>query len=230
MHSNAIDFEGLYTHFAVADGSSAADRAFTRDQIERFDEVVATLARRGSKPRIVHAANSAAALGYPEARDGMVRVGLALYGYLPDAWLSSALEAAGEQLVPALTLRASVVAVRHAELGERPSYRRRRALDRAATIATVPFGYADGYPRRLFDAGAEVLINGTRYPLAGTVTMDMLVVDCGDDVIRPGDEVVLLGRQGDEEITADEWAERAGTISWEILCGIGARVPRILVD
>jgi alanine racemase len=160
----------------------------------------------------------------------MVRVGLALYGYLPDAWLASALEEVGEHLVPALTLRANVVAVRRVEVGERPSYGRRRALESAATIATIPFGYADGYPRRLFDAGAEVLINATRYPLAGVVTMDMLVVDCGDDVIRPGDEVVLLGRQGDQEITADEWAERAGTITWEILCGIGGRVPRILVD
>jgi alanine racemase len=228
--STAIDLEGIYTHFSVADGSSAGDRAFTRDQIERFEEVVASLARRGVEPRIVHAANSAGALGYPEARKGMVRVGLALYGYLPDAWLASALESTGEQLVPALTLRANVVAVRQAGAGERPSYRRSRALESAATIATVPFGYADGYPRRLFDAGAEVLINATRYPLAGTVTMDMLVVDCGNDVIQPGDEAVLLGRQGDEEITADEWAERAGTISWEILCGIGARVPRILVD
>jgi alanine racemase len=228
--STAIDLEGIYTHFSVADGSSAGDRAFTRDQIERFEEVVASLARRGVEPRIVHAANSAGALGYPEARKGMVRVGLALYGYLPDAWLASALETTGEQLVPALTLRANVVAVRQAGAGERPSYRRSRALESAATIATVPFGYADGYPRRLFDAGAEVLINATRYPLAGTVTMDMLVVDCGNDVIQPGDEAVLLGRQGDEEITADEWAERAGTISWEILCGIGARVPRILVD
>jgi alanine racemase len=149
---------------------------------------------------------------------------------LPEAWLASALEETGERLVPALTLRANVVAVRRVEAGERPSYRRRRATQSAATIATVPFGYADGYPRRLFDAGAKVLINGQRYPLAGMVTMDMLVIDCGDDVVRPGDEVVLLGRQGDEEITADEWAERAGTISWEILCGIGARVPRILVD
>ena len=228
--SESIDLEGIYTHLSVADGSSAVDRAFTREQMERFEDVVASLAERGVEPRIVHAANSAGALGYPEARKGMVRVGLALYGHLPDAWLASALEATGEQLVPALTLRANVVAVRRAEVGERPSYRRRRALASAATIATVPFGYADGYPRRLFDAGAEVLINGTRYPLAGMVTMDMLVVDCGDDVIELGEEVILLGRQGDEEITADEWAERAGTVSWEILCGIGARVPRILVD
>jgi alanine racemase len=228
--SEAIDLEGIYTHFSVADGSSAEDRAFTREQIDHFDDVVAALALRGIVPRIVHAANSAGALGYAEARLGMVRIGLSLYGYLPEAWLASALEASGQQLRPALTLRASVVAVRRVGVGERPSYRRRRAVQSIATIATVPFGYADGYPRRLFDAGAEVLINGQRYPLAGMVTMDMLVIDCGDDVVSPGDEVVLLGRQGDEEITADEWAERAGTISWEILCGIGARVPRILVD
>jgi len=228
--SPAIDLEGIYTHFSVADGSSAEDRAFTRDQIAQFDDALATLARRGVEPRIVHAANSAGALGYPEARHTMVRVGLALYGYLPEASLASALEATGERLEPAMSLRARVVAVRRAEAGERPSYRRRRALEGVATIATVPFGYADGYPRRLFDAGAEVLINGKRYPLAGVVTMDMLVIDCGDDSVKPGDEVVLLGRQGDEEITADEWAMRAGTISWEILCGIGARVPRILVD
>jgi alanine racemase len=228
--SAAIDLEGIYTHFSVADGSSAEDRAFTREQIARFDDVLVALAQRGIEPRIVHAANSAGALGYPEARRGMVRIGLALYGYLPEAWLASALEDHGERLEPALTLRADVVAVRRVEVGERPSYRRRRAVDRISTIATVPFGYADGYPRRLFDAGAEVLINGQSYPLAGMVTMDMLVVDCGDDAVKPGDEVVLLGRQGDGQITADEWAARAGTISCEILCGIGARVPRILVD
>ncbi len=96
-------------------------------------------------------------------------------------------------------------------------------------VATVPFGYADGYPRRLFDAGAEVLIRGRRFPLAGAVTMDQLLVDCGDDEVRPGDEVVLLGRQGGEVVSAEEWAARAGTISWEILCGVGARVPRAVV-
>jgi alanine racemase len=103
-------------------------------------------------------------------------------------------------------------------------------LAKDSNIVTVPFGYADGYPRRLFEAGAEVLINGRRYPLAGTVTMDQLLVDVGDDEVVVGDEVVLLGRQGDERISADEWARRAGTISWEVLCGVGARVPRVLVD
>ena len=228
--SPAIDLEGIYTHFSVADGSSADDRNFTRAQIDRFDEIVSALAIRGISLRTVHAANSAGALGYPEARYGMVRIGLALYGYLPEGWLSSALEEPGLRLEPALTLRARVVAVRRVAAGERPSYGRRRALERDATVATVPFGYADGYPRRLFETGAQVLINAKRYALAGNVTMDQLLIDCEDDEVAPGDDVVLLGRQGDEVITAEEWARRADTITWEILCGIGARVPRVLVD
>ena len=228
--SPAIDLEGLYTHFSVADGSSAIDRTFTRGQIDRFDGLLAGLAARGVIPRLVHEANSAGALGYPEARRSMVRIGLALYGYLPDAWLAKVLEVGGANLTPALTLKAKVVAVRRIEAGERPSYGRRRALDAASTIVTVPFGYADGYPRRLFEAGAQVLLNEKRYPLAGSVTMDQLVIDVGDDPVGIGDEVVLLGRQGDEVISADEWATWAETITWEILCGIGARVPRVLVD
>jgi len=156
-------------------------------------------------------------------------VGLALYGYLPSGWTGDVLDARGRRLEPALSLHARVVAVRRVAAGERPSYGRRRALVGASTIATVPFGYADGYPQCLFDGGGEVLIHGRRYPLAGSVTMDQLVIDCGDDDVRPGDDVVLLGRQGDEEITAEEWARRADTITWEILCGVGARVPRVLV-
>ena len=96
-------------------------------------------------------------------------------------------------------------------------------------MATAPIGYADGVPRRLFDKGGEVLIGGRRRPLAGTVTMDQIVIDCGlpdEATVGIGDEVVLLGRQGDQEITADEWAGRLGTISYEVLCGIGPRVPR----
>jgi len=227
--SSALDLEGLYTHFSVADGSSDDDRAFTRAQIKSFGDVVAALARRDVTPRVLHSANSAGALGYPDARQSMVRVGLSLYGYLPGAWLSGALEETGQILETALSLRAQVVAVRRVAAHERPSYGRRRALEHDATIATVPLGYADGYPRRLFDAGAEVLINAKRYPLAGNVTMDQLLVDVGDDPIAPGDDVVLLGPQGDEVITAEDWATWADTNTWEILCGIGARVPRVLV-
>ena len=98
-------------------------------------------------------------------------------------------------------------------------------------VATVPIGYADGVPRALFDGGYEVLIRGVRRPLAGMVTMDQIVVDCGDDdAVRPGDEVVLLGRQGNETITADDWAAMLGTISYEVVCGVGPRMPRIVVN
>jgi alanine racemase len=106
-----------------------------------------------------------------------------------------------------------------------------RPLPRRSVVATVPLGYADGVPRALFAQGYSVLIGGRRRPLAGMVTMDQIVVDCGDDTsVQPGDEVVLLGRQGDEEITADEWADLLGTISYEVLCGIGPRVPRTVVN
>ncbi len=227
--STAIDLEGLFTHFSVADGASEGDRAFTRAQIDCFEAVIARLATRGGVPRVLHAANSAGALGYPEARYSMVRVGLSLYGYLPSPWLASSLEECGEHLDAALVIRAHVVAVRRVKAGARPSYGRRRVAARDTTVVTVPFGYADGFPRRLFDGGAEVLINGRRCPLGGGVTMDQLVVDVGDDDVKVGDEVVLLGRQGGEVITADEWAHGADTISWEILACLGARVPRILV-
>jgi alanine racemase len=228
--SSSIDVEGLYTHFSVAGGTSDADRAFTRAQIECFNIVVTSLSERDALPRVLHAANTAGTLGHPDARYSMVRAGIALYGYLPSGWLAAGLEEHGEHLVPVLTLRARVVAVRRVPVGARPSYGRLRQAERDTTVVTVPFGYADGYPRRLFDGGAEVLINGRRYPLAGDVTMDQLVVDVGDDDVTLGDEVVLLGRQGDESITADDWADWAGTVSWEILACLGARVPRVLVD
>ena len=163
----------------------------------------------------------------------MVRCGIGLYGCLPGPAVTAALSAgtSGATLRPALSLRARVVSVRTLEEGARPSYGRLRPLPRRSVVATVPLGYADGVPRALFAQGYSVLIGGRRRPLAGMVTMDQIVVDCGDDSsVRPGDEVVLLGRQGDEEITADEWAGLLGTISYEVLCGIGPRVPRVVVN
>jgi len=226
--SKCVDVEGLWTHFSVADSSNPEQRFFTRGQIERFDQVVNELGPQC--PRLLHLANSAGALGFPEARRDLARVGLALYGYLPEPWLAYALAERGVHLVPVMSLRARVVATRRVLAGERPSYGRRRALVRDSNIVTVPFGYADGFARRLFDAGAQVLINGRRYDLAGVVTMDQLVVDVGDDDVKVGDDVVLLGCQGSEEVNADEWAHDAGTITWEVLCAVGARVPRVLVD
>lgn len=228
-----LKFEGLWTHLPVADGESGEDGAFTRGQLESFERVLADLDRDGALPELVHAANTAGAIAFPSARYSMVRCGIGLYGYLPGKAVTTAFTTAsgGASLQPALSLRARVVSVRTLEEGARPSYGRLRPLPRRSVVATVPIGYADGVPRALFTHGFSVLIGGRRRPLAGMVTMDQIVVDCGDDAtVRPGDEVVLLGRQGDEEITADEWAELLGTISYEVLCGIGPRVPRIVVN
>jgi alanine racemase len=226
-----LRLEGLWTHLAVADGASAEDRAFTAGQLDRFDAVAADRAGTAVAPVLRHAANSAGALAWPRARYDAVRCGIALYGALPSAAVGEALAAAapGEALRPVLSFKAHVAAVRELPAGARPSYGRLRPLPERGLVATVPVGYADGVPRALFASGFEVLIGGRRCPLAGMVTMDQIVVDCGPGApVAPGDEVVLLGRQGTEEITADEWAVRLGTISYEVLTGIGPRVPRIV--
>jgi alanine racemase len=120
--------------------------------------------------------------------------------------------------------------VKSVAAGEGISYGLRHRFTRDSVVATVPIGYADGVPWRLGVNGGEVLLGGTRRPLAGAVTMDQLTVDCGDDHgVAPGDEVMLLGRQGDESVDAWEWADRTGTIAYEILCGIGPRIPRVYV-
>jgi alanine racemase len=228
-----LDLEGAWTHLAVADGVSDDDRSFTELQLRRFERALGVLAATGLSPRLRHAANSAGAIVYPSARYDLVRCGIALYGSLPSPAVAAALAAAtgGATVRPVLSLHARVSTVRVLDAGERPSYGRRRPLPVRSVVATVPLGYADGVPRGLFEAGASVLIGGRRRLLAGTVTMDQLIVDCGPEaLVEPGDEVVLLGRQGDEEITADEWATLLGTISYEVLCGIGPRVPRRVLD
>lgn len=129
-------------------------------------------------------------------------------------------------LRPAMRVVSHVSYLQRLHRGARPSYGRTRPLARDAWVATVPVGYADGIPRRLGSVGGVVLLRGRRYPFAGTVTMDQVVVDVGDDPVEVGDEVVLLGCQGDAEITADEWAERLSTINYEIVCQFGPRLPR----
>ena len=221
----------LWTHLPVADGTDDEDVAFTRLQLDRFDATLATLAAAGHRPPLTHVANSAGAIAVPASRRDLVRCGIAVYGMAPTPVLADTLaaETGGGRLRPVLSLRTRVTYVRDLEAGERPSYGRCRPLPARSTVATAPIGYADGVPRRLFDEGADVLVRGRRRPLAGAVTMDQIVIDCGppgSDPVAVGDEVVLLGRQADEEITADEWATRLGTISYEVLCGIGPRVPR----
>ena len=228
----ALELEGVWTHLPVADGEHAEDRSYTEGQLDLFDRLVADLATAGIQAPLVHAANTAGSIAFPRSRHAMVRCGIGLYGYLPGDAVLRAFEdqVAGAVMRPAMALKARVVAVRKLEAGERPSYGRLRPLPSRSFVATVPIGYADGVPRALFDAGYEVLIGGVRRPLAGMVTMDQIVIDCGDDdSVRPGDEVVLLGTQGDETITADDWARMLGTISYEVVCGVGPRMPRVLL-
>ena len=212
VEARHLALEGLLTHFAVAD---EPDRdADTKAQLDRFEEVRDELAAHGIAPDVLHAANSAGAIAHEAARYDLVRCGIAVYGCMPG-------------LRPAMSLTAEVTFVKEVEAGESLSYGLRYTCKERTVVATVPLGYADGVTRRLSAVGGEVLVGGHRRPIAGTVTMDQLMVDCGPSAdVRVGDEVVLLGRQGGEEITADEWAARLDTINYEVVCGIGPRVPR----
>jgi alanine racemase len=216
-----LRLQGLWTHLAVAERPSDP---FTSEQLSTFEAVREELRAAGLVPEVVHAANSAAAIAHPASRYDLVRCGIALYGYPPGPAVAELL---GRELRPALCLKAKVSWRRRLPAGARVSYGRVRPLPEASVVATVPLGYADGVPRRLSGPG-EVLVRGARRPLAGTITMDQLIVDCGPDSgVEVGDEVVLIGSQGDERIGADEWAALLGTITYEVLCGIGPRVPRV---
>lgn len=216
--SGALALGGVWTHLAVAED---LEDDFTGLQLDRFDTFLAALEHDGIDPGVVHAANSAGLAGWPRSCYSRVRAGLALYGYAP----SPATRAALRGVRPALSLKARVRHVAWHDPGTRPSYGRHRPLPVRSAVAVAPLGYADGVPRRLFPAG-EVIVGGRRRPFAGMVTMDQLLIDCGQHDVRVGDEVVLLGSQGGEELWAQEWAQWAGTITHEILCGIGPRVPR----
>lgn len=208
--------QGVYTHFPTAD----SDHEYTRRQDGALTQFVHALEDEGIHPRLIHAANTAAAFELEVTRHDLCRVGLGLYGLRPSPSTGPDLD-----LRPAMKVVSHVAYTRRLPAGARPSYGRRRALTGAHNVATVPIGYADGVPRSLTDT-ATVLINGNRYPYAGTVTMDMVVVDLGDDAASVGDEVVLLGPQGDDEISADDWADLMGTITWEVVCHFGPRLPR----
>jgi alanine racemase len=214
-----LTFAGVCTHLAVAD---EPDNAYTGEQLAAFDQVLNALEAVGLRPPLAHAANSAGLLVSPAAHYDLVRVGIACYGLPP----SPALADREPALRPALSLRARVTFVKTLPEGARVSYGLQSAVKAPGRIATVPAGYADGVPRGLGLAGGEVLVGGHRRPIVGVITMDQLLVDLGDVAAAAGDEVVLIGRQGDDEITATEWGERLGTISYEIVTGIGARVPR----
>jgi alanine racemase len=208
--SRKLELGAVWSHFAVSD----EDPDFTRRQLAIFDELIE------STEAPAHVANTAGALLFPEARRDLCRIGLGLYGLHPCPATRAIVE-----LAPAMRLVSEVTHLKRLPAGTRPSYGRIRPLPRESTVATVPVGYADGF-WRAHSEGGVVLIGGVRHPLAGRVTMDQIVVDVGDSPIDVGDEVVLLGSQGDATITADDWAADLGTISYEVLCSIGPRVPR----
>lgn len=220
----SVRIEGLMTHLASAD----CDPELTRVQLARFAAEVPRVAAAARGRLVLHAANSAGTLGFPDARLDAVRPGLALFGGggggggLP----------AEATLRPVLRLRTEVVSLRDLQAGDTVSYGAHFRAERRTRVATLPVGYADGYPRRLSEhiagPGTSVLVRGRRCPVIGAVCMDMLMIDVTalGELVSVGDEVVLIGRQGDEVITAAELAARAGLVEYEITCGISKRVPR----
>jgi alanine racemase len=217
---DSLRLAGLCTHFASAD---LPDSDVTREALARFDECLATARATGFERLINHAANSAAAVRFPEARLDAVRPGLALYGAMPSQHVPlSGLE-------PALRLTTRLMSVHDIAPGATVSYGGLWRASRPSRVATLPVGYADGYPRHVRDA--RVLIRGHRVPVVGAVCMDMLMADVTDvPGAREGDLATLLGADGAEVIGVDDLARWAGTVSYEILCGISKRVPRALRD
>jgi alanine racemase len=215
--SPGLRLAGVLSHFGDADDLASPRNAA---QAARFAEVLAQLTAEERETALIHMANSAAALHRPESRFALGRLGIAIDGLDPAGL--------GTDLRPVMSVRARIVQLREVPAGTPVSYGGRTVTRRRSRIAVVPVGYADGYAWRL-TGRAEALVRGRRVPVAGSVTMDMTLLDVTDAGAELGDEVVLLGRQGGEEITATELAAHAGTISWEILCHLGLRLPRRFV-
>ena len=216
---HGVTITGLASHLPVAD----EDDVFTEVQHAVFHRRAAELRANGLPEVPLHIANSAGAIGFPEQAGDLVRAGLALYGCSPRAEFQP-------QLRAVLTWKTRVLLVREVPENCGISYGRTFITPRSMRIATLAVGYADGYPRHLSNAGAEVLIGGKRCAVLGRVTMDQILADVTAlDGVEAGDEVVLIGRQGEEEISAAELAQKAGTIAWEIFTGLGPRVTRVTV-
>ena len=211
--------QGLFSHLATADEE---DRRYTLMQIERFRSIVSKLEEIQLLPPILHMANSAGILNYPESHWNMVRPGVVLYGMSPLIGpLPSRIK-----LKPALSLKTAIISVKRVPAGTAVSYGRTYHTSRETTLAVIPIGYADGYSRLLSDK-AEVLFKGWRCPVVGRICMDQCVIELGDLPAQIGDEVTIIGRDGHQEITVNELAVKLGTINYEITCAISERVPRI---
>ncbi len=217
-----LDLQGLCTHFATSDHS---DKTFANQQFSRFQALVADLEAAGIEIPVRHAANSGAIIDLPETHLDMVRAGISLYGLNP----SHEVDLSRIELRPAMTLKARIIHLKTIPAGTRISYGGTWRSQTATTIATIPVGYGDGYSRLLSNQG-QMLVKGKRAPVVGRVCMDLTMLDVGHiDGVKAGDEVVLIGRQGDEEISADEMADLLGTINYEIVTQLMARVERVYI-
>lgn len=216
-----IIVEGIFTHFATADEN---DSSYTQHQMELFEIIINELNRIGILIPIRHVSNSAAIINYPELSMELVRPGIILYGIYPSGEMDKSII----DLKPAMTLKTNIAMIKNVDENTSISYGRRFITKRKSIIATIPVGYADGYSR-LLTGKSKVLVNGQFAPVVGSICMDQCMVDVTDiqGEVKTGDEVVLLGRQGECEITADELADLTGTIPYEIVCIIGKRVPRV---
>ena len=213
-----IIVEGIFTHLAAAD----SDYQFTMEQIRKFQSVIDELKGDNINIKYKHAANSTAILRYSDAHFNLARPGISLYGLVPFEGAEREID-----LKPVMQLKAKVVFIKRVKKGTSISYGRTWKANRDSIIGTLPIGYADGY-NRLLSNRAEVLICGKRVPIVGRVCMDMCMVDITSlPNVKVGEEVVLIGSQGKEKITADEIAKLTGTITYEVVCGISKRVPRI---
>ena len=215
-----LDVEGIFTHFAASD---SADTTYAKQQIALFLDVLSALRAAGLEFAVRHAANSAAVIALPESHLDLVRPGIALYGLKP----SEEVNLTGLSLRPAMAFKTRIIHLKSVPAGTSISYGMTHRTPAPTVIATIPAGYADGY-RRLLSSKGEMLVGGRRVPVVGRVCMDLTMLDVGavpDACIE--DEVVIFGRQGNAFISADDLASKLGTINYEIVCDLAARVPRV---
>ncbi|WP_320174271.1 alanine racemase [Maridesulfovibrio sp.] len=218
-----LETEGLFTHFAASD---EADKSSAFEQLGQFKNIIAAIERKGINIPLKHAANSAAIIDLPESYLDMVRPGIMLYGLYP----SNGVHQQNADLRPAMQIKARIAQTKEVPAGFRISYGHTYTTPIATKLATIPLGYADGYRRQLSSAG-KVLVHGQHAPIVGRVCMDQSVVDVGKiDNVEDGDEVVIIGRQDQAEISAERMACELGTINYEIVSTLMARVPRIYKD
>jgi alanine racemase len=218
VQSKRIEFEGVWTHFAASDDE---DKTFTIEQLESFQNLLVELHKEGIQPKLIHTANSAATLAFPESHFDLVRPGIAVYGYHSSPFTQT-LEL---RLTPVMTLTAPITFIKKVKAGTPISYSRMWTAPKDTTIATVRIGYADGYSRLLTNK-AEVWLQNRLLPVAGRICMDQMMVDVGDLEVSIGERVTLFGAEG---IDAETLGNRYSTISYDVLTGISPRVERVYI-